>query len=214
MTQKFLSVSHMMILLATAFLPALAQSAPNTAEPGRYALMIYHGAMTTNNLKHVLVFDYTFDHEYLYSVEGSYVFKPDQGIRRYFGPLFQSIEANINITYHDDHGMSSCELVPYLSFRWKKFPWTNHILTSISLGEGVSWISRISRREYHNSTDPQKILNYLNFEITASLATFPQLELVGRFHHRSGVFGLYRANNSGSTAVGLGLRWYFDVVAT
>ena len=174
----------------------------------RYAFMLYTGAMTRNTLGQVVGGSVILDNENLYSAEFSYIFKPEQGIRRYFGPVFQSIEANFNFTYHNDHGDPIYEFIPYLSYRWKKFPWDSVLKTSISLGEGVSWVSNVSTREHRNSVDPQKILNYLNFELTAALAAYPRLELVGRIHHRSGVFGMYRSNNSGSTAVGVGLRWY------
>lgn len=211
MTLKFLNLGLLAGLLLSLCSPIRATAADDSSEsPGRYAAMFYGGAMTHNSLGHVVRFDYSLDQEQLYSAELSYFFKPDQGIRRYFGPIFQNIAANINVTYHDDHGASHYELIPYLSFRWNNFPWTESVRTSISLGEGVSWISSISTREHRNSTDPQKLLNYLNFELTAALAALPQIELVWRFHHRSGVFGLYRSNNSGSTAAGVGLRWYFD----
>lgn len=47
------------------------------------------------------------------------------------------------------------------------------------------------------------------FETTAALPMFPYLEAVARIHHRSGVFGLYGAGNSGSTAIGIGERVRF-----
>ncbi len=178
--------------------------------PGRYAVLFYYGAMTKNTLGHVIKMTYTLDDEHLYSGEVSYIFKSNQAIRRYFDRVFQSIEANFNFTYHDDHGKSFFEVVPYLSFRIKNFPWEKYLITSLSLGEGVSYSSKISTREYRNSKDPQHILNYLNLEFTVALPKYPRFELVGRFHHRSGVFGLYRSHNSGATAAGLGVRWYFS----
>lgn len=177
--------------------------------PGHYAVLGYYGYMTKNTLGEVIGMNWTLDSQALYSGEISYVFLPCQGMRRYFGPLFNSIEANFNITYHDDHDKSLFEFIPYLSFRWNCFPWTKYLHTSLALGEGISWISDVSTREYRNSEDPKKLLNYLMFEVTFAAPCYPQLELVGRIHHRSGVFGMYRANNSGSTAVGLALRYYF-----
>jgi hypothetical protein len=210
MTARFFIIG----LIMSFSIATVAQIDVSNEAPGRYAFLLYYGAMTCNTLGHVIKLNYSIDDEQLYSGEFTYVFRPDQGIRRYFGPVFQSIEANFNFTVHDDHGRSFYEFVPYLSFRWKKFPWTNYLKTSISLGEGVSWASNISTREWRDSKDPQKFLNYLNLEMTAALPSFPRLELVGRFHHRSGVFGLYRSTNSGSTAAGLAVRWYFDQLPT
>ena len=203
---KCLTIALILSLCSSAF----AHAQDLYESPYRYAFLAYTGAMTRNTLGQVVGGECELDKEHLYSIEFSYLFKPEQGIRRYFSLIFQSIEGNFNMTYHDDHGRSIYEFIPYLSFRWKKFPWDNVLKTSISLGEGVSWVSNVSTREHRNSEDPQKILNYLNFELTAALAAYPQIELVGRIHHRSGVFGLYHSTNSGSSAVGLGLRWYFD----
>lgn len=190
-------------------LTAFATESVQDDAPGRYAFLFYYGTMTKNTLGHVIKMSYTVDDEQLYSGEISYIFKPDQSIRRYFDRVFQSIEANFNFTVHNDHGEKFWELAPYLSFRIKNFPWKKYLITSLSLGEGISWCSEISTREYRNSKDPQRILNYLNFEFTAALPKYQRIEFVARFHHRSGVFGLYRSHNSGATAAGLGIRWYF-----
>lgn len=209
MSYQLRFISTILALLLGLNSTAFGQYQSRYESPYRYAMLVYTGAMTCNTLGQVVGGDFKLDDEHLYTIEFSYIFRPEQGIRRYFGPLFQSIEANINITYHDDHGHPIYEFIPYLSYRWKKFPWDNVLKTSISLGEGVSWVSNVSTREHRNSEDPQKILNYLNFELTAALAAYPQIELVGRIHHRSGVFGLYHSTNSGSSAVGVGLRCYF-----
>ncbi len=209
MKTQFLRLGFTIIFLLGFSLTTAATENASHEAPGRYAVLFYYGAMTKNTLGHVIKMTYTLDDEHLYSGEISYIFRPDQGIRRYFDRIFQSIEANFNFTIHDDHGKTFCELVPYLSFRIKNFPWQKYVLTSLSLGEGISWSSKISTREYRNSRDPQHLLNYLNLEFTVAAPKYPRLELVARFHHRSGVFGLYRSHNSGATAAGLGVRWYF-----
>jgi hypothetical protein len=212
MRKGFNTKSIILGLLISLILPMKALSLNNTDSPGRYAVLYYAGQMTDRTLGQVVGGNIVLDYEALYSAEFSYIFRPEQGIRRYFSLIFQSIEANFNITCHDDHHQAKFEFVPYLSFRWNRFPWNNIVKTSISLGEGISWISRVSTREYRNSDDPQSILNYLNFEITAASPNCPRLEIVGRIHHRSGVFGLYRSTNSGSSAVGVGFRLYFDSI--
>lgn len=207
---RIFSIGLLITLLTSFSLTTAATESASYEAPGRYAVLFYYGAMTKNTLGHVIKMTYSLDNEHLYSGEISYVFRPNQSIRRYFDRVFQSIEANFNFTVHDDHGKVFCELVPYLSFRIKNFPWNNHLITSLSLGEGISWSSKISTREYRNSRDPQHLLNYLNLEFTVALPKYPRLEFVGRFHHRSGVFGLYRSQNSGATAAGMGIRWYFS----
>jgi hypothetical protein len=47
-------------------------------------------------------------------------------------------------------------------------------------------------------------------EAAFALPAYPQIQVVGRIHHRSGAFGLYRAGNTGSNAVGIGIRYLFD----
>ncbi len=74
--------------------------------------------------------------------------------------------------------------------------------------QGLSYAFGTPRLEEQiNDPDPQRLLNYLAFELEFSHPDLPGVSLVPRIHHRSGAFGTFAPEGSGSNMVGLGLRF-------
>lgn len=179
-------------------------------EPARYGVTLYYGKITMDTLGQVVGMNFSVDDETLYSAEFNYAFSNDSAVRHYFGRMIHNAGLNLNFTIHDDPVMGTIyEVDPYFSAHWKLFTLSDFLTSTFGIGEGISYVSKVPLRETRNSDDPQRFLNYLMFEFTFSSPRYPELELIARVHHRSGVFGLYKANNSGSTAVGLAARYYF-----
>lgn len=179
----------------------------NTEYP--WAVMFYAGETTQNTLGQVFSGDINSNGNALYSLELSHQLSKTNPFRHFLQPFVGTVEVVGNVTYRHDILGPIYEFNPYLSFRWNHFPWNKVILTSLALGEGISYDTRPPTIEQRNSDQTQHTLNYLMFEVTAALPQYPQWELISRIHHRSGVFGLYGAGNNGSTAIGLGLRYHF-----
>jgi hypothetical protein len=167
--------------------------------------------MTNNNLGQVVRGDISIDYDTLYSFELGKELDCCNPMRKFLQSILSTIELIGNFTVLDDTYGTIYEVNPYLAFRWNQFPWNRIIKTSFALGEGVSYVSKVPYAEQFNSDKPRRLLNFLLFEATVALPNHPEWELVGRIHHRSGVFGFYHANNSGSTAVGLGIRYRFGI---
>lgn len=180
-----------------------------------WAVLVYWGRTAHNTLLEVLQFDYSgFENETLNSLEFSFTLPPQHGFRAFFEKILWAscVELNSNFTYRHDVEDPIYEWDPYFSVRWKKFPWDSFLSTSFAMGEGFSYDSRVPTVEMDTTSDSdgtRHLLNYLLFEVTAGLPRYPAWEIVARIHHRSGVFGLYGAENSGSTAVGFGVRYRF-----
>lgn len=98
-----------------------------------------------------------------------------------------------------------------LYFRWKAFPWNDYLRTTIGISTGVNYASGVSEIEREKSPRNQsKTLHYLSPEITFGLPSQPNLDLVFRFHHRSGGnLGVFNNTGGGSQyqTVGLRYRW-------
>ncbi|MDP3418548.1 hypothetical protein [Falsiroseomonas sp.] len=78
---------------------------------------------------------------------------------------------------------------------------------NVAVAEGLSYaLSRPTYEGLVNNEQPRKFMNYLAFEAEFSHAALPQLTLVPRLHHRSGIFGVIAPQGSGSDFFGLGLR--------
>lgn len=93
--------------------------------------------------------------------------------------------------------------------RWHPFPWDRWLETSAAFGLGPSWATRKPEIEIRNDGETDRLLVYWMLELAvAPLRETPRLEIVSRIHHRSDAYGLV-AEDGGSNALGLGLRYRF-----
>jgi hypothetical protein len=98
-----------------------------------------------------------------------------------------------------------------LFLRYHDFPWNDRLYTTIAVNTGVSYLFKESEFE-RNRDDNEKstnLLHYMGPELTFSNPENKDREWVLRFHHRSGVFGLFDGVVSGSTFITIGYRQRF-----
>lgn len=174
-----------------------------------WSLLFYHGTLEETSLLDVFNPSAKSGEENITSVELAYQLSPNNIIRHYFQPWITTISFNNNISYVDDPAGPIYEYDPFLMFRWEHFPWDKYVVNTWGIGWGVSYDTRVSTWEKHDSGNTKKLLNFLAFETTLALPRYPHLQLVLRLHHRSGAFGLYGADNAGSNFVGAGIRYLF-----
>lgn len=95
--------------------------------------------------------------------------------------------------------------------RWKCFPWYKTLPTTLAIGDGVSVATQTPKLEKkERGKDVSKVLNYVMAEATFSLPSHPNWAFVLRYHHRSGVFGLYHGVHDASTVLAAGVKYWFD----
>jgi hypothetical protein len=99
--------------------------------------------------------------------------------------------------------MHAVEAWAAVYFRWTRFPWDNHLRTSIAVSAGVSYAAGLPSGSNH-----AKFLNYFSPEITFAPPEYPQHELVFRFHHRSNL-GVSKGKDPGWQYITAGLRTKF-----
>lgn len=176
----------------------------------RWSALYYYGHTVNAALFGVFVGNAKYWPEYIESVEGSYTLDPDNFLRRLVYPLVSVTQFALNGTVRHGHNQHTIyEINPYLSFRWANWPWNKYLPTSLAIGEGISYDSSISALERRSNENTKRLLNYLMLEATFALPNHPQLQLVARIHHRSGMFGVYHAGNTGSNVIGGGIRYLF-----
>lgn len=93
--------------------------------------------------------------------------------------------------------------------RWNAFPWNRHLDTTFAIGEGLSYATSVPDVEVARGQDTAKLLNYLLFELTLGLPAYPNWQLAGMMHHRSGAFGLFSGVTGGSNYFGGGFKYLF-----
>lgn len=98
--------------------------------------------------------------------------------------------------------------------RWLRFPWDRHLDTSVAVGEGLSYATRVPavERDLHGEvvgldSPTSRLLNYLMIEAAFGLPSHPRWDLNVRLHHRSGAFGLFNDVHGGSNTICVGLRY-------
>ncbi|MBI2707819.1 MAG: hypothetical protein HYX35_05875 [Proteobacteria bacterium] len=103
------------------------------------------------------------------------------------------------------------EIVPIsIIFRWRSFPWNNTLFTTLAIGDGVSIATQLPNLEARvRGAKSARTVNYLMAEVTFSLPSCPNWALVGRYHHRSGIFGTYFGVHDASTAFAAGVKYWF-----
>lgn len=82
---------------------------------------------------------------------------------------------------------------------------------SFAFGNGISYATRVPKIEESSrtNTNASKLLNYLLLEVAADIPRVSDWKIVGRIHHRSGVFGLFNNVRGGSNVMAAGIRHYF-----
>lgn len=96
-------------------------------------------------------------------------------------------------------------------FRYHGFPWDRWLVTTAALSTGLNWASEITPVEQERARDDtgSQLMHFLAPEITFALPDRPEVELLLRLHHRSGVFGLVSDAWGGAQYATIGLRWRF-----
>ncbi len=117
-------------------------------------------------------------------------------------------EAGASFRFGDEH-MGEGWLAAYL--RYDNLPWNDYVYTTLAVNTGVSYLTETSEfeRSRDSKSEAAKLLHYMAPEITFANPENKNLELLLRYHHRSGVFGLFDGVVSGSTFITAGLRYRF-----
>ncbi len=127
------------------------------------------------------------------------------GLGRVFGTSFEGgahweVEGSF---YRHWGSQEHWEANAALVLRWQRFPWEDYVYTGAAIGHGISFATE---RPILERPD-QRVIYHLLVELEAGLPG-ARWSVVGRIHHRSGVFGLW-GGEGGSNFLVLGLRHRF-----
>jgi hypothetical protein len=176
-----------------------------------WSLLYYYGATFSDPLLRLATLNLHRWPEHIQSVELAKTLDQDNFLRQFVHPVVGVVQLTGNMTVRTGSNQPTIyEFTPYLTLRWTDFPWNHVVNTTFAVGEGISYASQVPAIEKKDNDNIKRLLNYLMFEATVAYPSHPELELVARIHHRSGAYGLYRAGNSGSNDLGLGIRYLFD----
>lgn len=176
-----------------------------------WSAMIYRGWTNYHTLGRTVRFIWDYVGEDVYGFELAYTISPETG---FGGFLDRVLAARFQVAgklagRYQESGTWISEVDGYIALRWRRLPWNHIVATSLAIGDGLSYVSRVPEVEIYTTEvgGTSQLLNYLMLEATFAVPSLPYVQLVGRIHHRSGMFGVFGdAQESGSNTVGLGLR--------
>lgn len=175
---------------------------------GDCAVAVYGGHYVDDSMNDILVLDPTFPTDWHFTGDGivaaavsrewlnygdRFLIEPELGIGRRFGEQDET------------------ELWGALFFRYRGFPWDRWVTTSVAISTGMNYATGTSEQEIarNQNDEGSRWLHFLSPEITFALPSRPDIELMFRLHHRSGIFGAINGAHGGNQYGTVGLRLRF-----
>lgn len=204
------------MLALAAFLLALTPARADESVPGNDAIAIFAGQATWTNYIETLYAPWSMDMADIGVVAGSYSHRFGS-VNDLTGGMLPSaigdhlfIEGELGLSARfGDESLGEGWAAAYL--RYDNLPWNDWVYTTIGVNTGVSYLTDISEfeRSRDNNGKAAHLLHYMGPEITFANPDNKNLEFLVRYHHRSGVFGLFDGVVSGSTFITAGVRYRF-----
>jgi len=200
-----------------AVVPALADNAQSgTSRGGDNSIAIFAGQATDTVFTESMFLPLTNDMQDIGVIAVSFNHRHGE-LADYFGNFLPfdwahdiTIESEVGASYRfGDEDLGEAWIAAYL--RYDNFFWNDAVYTTLAVNTGLSMLTEISGFERGRDADGEasKLLHYMGPEFTFASPDNKDLELLLRFHHRSGVFGLFDGTVSGSTFISTGLRLRF-----
>ncbi|MBL8790363.1 MAG: hypothetical protein JNM45_07680 [Rhizobiales bacterium] len=203
-------------LAIAAILAFLSSANADESAPGKHSIAVFAGRATWTNYIQTIYSPWTMEMADIGVVGGAYSYR--------FGSVNELtgwslpaaigdhlyVEGELGVsTRFGDEDMQEGWAAAYL--RYDYLPWNDYVYTTIGVNTGLSYLTEISEfeRSRDSKDDAAKLLHYMGPEITFADPDNKNLELLVRYHHRSGVFGLFDGVVSGSTFITAGVRMRF-----
>lgn len=167
-----------------------------------YAVTIFMGEGTENNFSTIIenFFNVQRSTDHVLGLTGS-------RLLGWYGPSL-SFEGELMYVYH--YGREVYHEIGTAAYaRWHDFPWNDYLLTTAAIGMGPSYTTAFPQLEAQPDGSRSRLLNQLNLQTTFALPSRPDIALVARLQHRSGMFGAFNGVTDASNFLTLGLRYEF-----
>ncbi len=179
-----------------------------TSCDGNCAVSLYGGREVTTGMTSVFLFNHpTPLWNWQYGNAGLFAGTFSRRFATLFGGLDLETEGGVGQRFGDMH---ATEFWLALDLRWTRFPWNDYVRTTVALADGPDYATRIDAEERRLSpTGTSEVLNYFTPEVTFALPSDPNDEILFRFHHRSGIFGLINNTRAAAQFATVGYRHRF-----
>lgn len=175
---------------------------------GDCAVAIYTGRYVEDSMNDVLLVDPKPPTSWTYDDDRIVALAVSREAGSFAGHLFLEPELGIAQRFG---AQDEIELWGALFFRYRGFPWDRWVTTSVALSTGWNYATGVSESEKDRNQNDEgsRWLHFFSPEVTFALPQRPDMELMFRFHHRSGIFGLINGAQGGSQYGTVGIRVRF-----
>jgi len=174
----------------------LTGTKPPAAEAGNWSGYAYGGKWSDNLWNEIIRGETQMDRSYLWVAGASRKLHD-------FGAHLR-LEGELNVAKHS--GLQNhLEFNTAALLRWRAFPWSRYVSTSIAYGLGFSHALDQPLIEEEPDREAVRTLISMPTEVTLGPPD-ADWEVMFRIHHRSGAFGIFK-DAGGSNFISLGLRF-------
>ncbi len=175
---------------------------------GNCATAVYGGRYVENSMSQVLVSDPELPFSWTYADDHLIAGTVSRRIASLWDRVDIEPEVGIGQRFGKQH---ETEVWGAFFVRYRGFPWDPWVPTSLAVSTGFNYASGVSDIESARARDGEgsRLMHYFSPEITVGLPGMRDREILFRFHHRSGVFGLVSDAWGGAQYGTVGLRWRF-----
>jgi hypothetical protein len=175
---------------------------------GDCAFTIFAGRHVIDSMMDLFVTDPRGPWDYEYGPGGMVGVAFSRQAATLFGRI--SVDPEIGIAKRFGN-MDEMEFWGAIYLRYSDFPWSERLRTSVGLSTGINIATGVSEFERNRAKDDigARVMHYFAPEITFGLPEYPDIDLVFRFHHRSGAFGLFNRVGGGAHYATVGVRFHF-----
>ncbi len=204
-------------VLITSFTFA-ADLDPYQQRLGKFSVMLGSGVTGLESWHRTVInLHWTDGGEVVYTGELAYTFAEDHILTRLLSPVFNSMQLASNYTFRNSWRFRerTSELNLYIIAKFDRFPWRKYLVTTVGIGEGLSYDFHLMSTDKDDLEKPNseynKLLNYLVIDLSFALPKYPKLELLFRYYHRCSCFHLFpKYGRVGCTGMLGGIRWYLN----
>lgn len=198
------------VLLATPVLAGTGGFLQRLTAPCRMdcAVAVYAGNYVQTSLGRALVTSPEFPIAWDYQNDHIVAIAASRTVSEWWSRVTVEPEVGIAQRYGDQ---DETEVWGAFFFRYHGFPWDKWLVTTAAISTGLNYATDISEKEQDRARDGQgsKLMHFFAPEITFAAPSNPDVQLLFRFHHRSGVFGLVSDAFGGAQYGTVGLRLRF-----
>lgn len=183
-------------LLLLCILPQAA-----TGSEDRYSLNVYGAVVTENKFEDFLLLN-----EGIRTMDSGLL---AVSLAKPVGPRYGDLNFEVEGQLVRHFGLQNhWEFNALTSARWDALFWDRFIDSSVAFGLGASYATKTPKAEIRIESESAQWMVYWMLEFAFELPRMKNISLITRLHHRSEAFG-WVADNGGSNAVGLGIKFRF-----